>query len=319
LKKGLLVLSEKLVSILVITYNSSKYVLETLESCKNQTFKNIELVISDDGSTDDTIEKCKKWINENENNFIRYEIVESPINTGIPANCNRGVKAAKGEWIKLIAGDDVLLDNCINDNIHYVSSNSNVRILISEIEIFKSIDGVQKIVGTRSLSTNRIFTSSAGFEMQYKYLLYNHFGNAPSLFIHKSIFRDVMFDERFLYLEDYPFVLNVTKMNYKFYYLSHRTVRYRLHEKSVSNSSKANKMIAYSKDFNKFEDLYLYNEIKFVDRFFRKVERVRKKFLYNSQLMNYPLLFGIINRLSHVISPYQYIKNIKLFLLLRQI
>ncbi len=51
-----------LVSIIVITYNSSKYVLETLESAKAQTYQNIELIVSDDGSTDNTIEICKIWI-----------------------------------------------------------------------------------------------------------------------------------------------------------------------------------------------------------------------------------------------------------------
>jgi alpha-1,3-rhamnosyltransferase len=48
-----------LVSIVIITYNSAKYVLETLESVKAQTYEKIELVISDDCSTDDTVEVCR--------------------------------------------------------------------------------------------------------------------------------------------------------------------------------------------------------------------------------------------------------------------
>jgi alpha-1,3-rhamnosyltransferase len=51
-----------LVSVVIITYNSSKYVLETLESAKAQTYQNIELIVSDDCSTDDTVEKCREWI-----------------------------------------------------------------------------------------------------------------------------------------------------------------------------------------------------------------------------------------------------------------
>ncbi len=53
---------ETLVSIVVITYNSAKFILETLESSKAQTYKNIELIISDDCSTDNTVEICQQWI-----------------------------------------------------------------------------------------------------------------------------------------------------------------------------------------------------------------------------------------------------------------
>ena len=51
-----------LVSISVITYNSSKYILDTLDSVKAQTYPNLELVISDDCSTDNTIDLCKDWV-----------------------------------------------------------------------------------------------------------------------------------------------------------------------------------------------------------------------------------------------------------------
>ena len=84
-----------LVSIIVITYNSSKYVLETLESAYNQTYQNIELIISDDCSTDDTVEVCKKWVDEHKDRFVRSEIITTPVNTGIPVNCNRGLYKEK--------------------------------------------------------------------------------------------------------------------------------------------------------------------------------------------------------------------------------
>src|SRR5690606_22852216 len=94
-----------LVSIIVITYNSSKYVLETLESARAQTYQNIELIISDDGSKDATVQICRDWLKENSDRFVHSQLLTVEHNTGIPANCNRGVKASKGEWIKLIAGD----------------------------------------------------------------------------------------------------------------------------------------------------------------------------------------------------------------------
>lgn len=127
---------EPLVSIIVITYNSSKYVLETLESAKAQTYKNIELIISDDGSTDETIKICQEWLNTNQHEFVNTELITVEKNTGIPANCNRGVKVAKGEWIKVLAGDDVMLDDAIKKYTKFVKFDSNIELVHAECESY---------------------------------------------------------------------------------------------------------------------------------------------------------------------------------------
>ena len=62
--------SQPVVTVSVSTYNSSKYVVETLESIKAQTWKNIILQISDDCSTDNTIELCRNWIEQNKERFV---------------------------------------------------------------------------------------------------------------------------------------------------------------------------------------------------------------------------------------------------------
>lgn len=76
-------MSEKnpLVSIIVITYNSAKYVLETLESAKAQTYQNIKLIVSDDCSTDNKIEICRKWLEKNKGRFVRTELITVEQNT----------------------------------------------------------------------------------------------------------------------------------------------------------------------------------------------------------------------------------------------
>ncbi len=88
--------NKTLVSICVISYNSSEFVLETLESAKRQSYEYIELIISDDGSEDHTVELCDQWLKNNGACFHSTELITVPKNTGIPANCNRAVKSAKG-------------------------------------------------------------------------------------------------------------------------------------------------------------------------------------------------------------------------------
>lgn len=88
------ILQQPLVFIIVFTYNSSKYLLETLESAKAKTYRNIELIVSDDCLTDDTVKLCKKWIDNNRTRFVRAELIITDTNTGIAANCDRRLKSA---------------------------------------------------------------------------------------------------------------------------------------------------------------------------------------------------------------------------------
>lgn len=64
-----------LVSVVVITYNSEKYILETLESIKTQSYKNLELIISDDCSKDDTVMICRDWLDKEGERFIRTKLI----------------------------------------------------------------------------------------------------------------------------------------------------------------------------------------------------------------------------------------------------
>ena len=102
-------------AIVIVTYNSSKTIISTLESVKAQTYKPLEVIISDDGSKDDTLEVCKKWIRDNENELYSVKIVTTPQNTGVVNNCNRGVGAVSGKcnWLKFIAGDDMFAPRCL--------------------------------------------------------------------------------------------------------------------------------------------------------------------------------------------------------------
>lgn len=98
-----------LVTIIVITYKSADYVIDTLESISQQTYKNIELIISDDRSPDNTLEICESWIEKHKNRFSNTIVTKTDRNGGICYNYNNGLKMATGKWIKYIAGDDELI------------------------------------------------------------------------------------------------------------------------------------------------------------------------------------------------------------------
>lgn len=231
--------SDILISVVIITYNSAGYVIETLESVKNQIYKNIELIVSDDGSTDETITLIKEWLAVNEDRFIHYRIVESEINTGITKNCNRGVALATGDYIKLIAGDDLLLNNCIEDLLNYCIEK-NLEVVFSKAVPFYD----DKIYPTKTMDMQEYLMLKfyeKNHKNQYKELL-TRFSIRYSLigaFITRDLFLNVGgFNEKYVMMEDYPFYVKVSSLGYRLCLLNKYTVKYRVHAPSTMGDFK---------------------------------------------------------------------------------
>lgn len=235
--KTISIQTNPLVTIIVITYNSSKFVLETLDSAKYQSYQNIELIITDDGSTDNTVEICREWININNNSFINTELIAVKKNTGTSANCNRGVNLAKGKWIKIIAGDDILLSNCIHDNIEYIKLNNDISFLFSDFFIIDNNSNVINKNNDLSLIPPNFKKSS---KKQYKELIYKrNFANGATAFFKTSTIKSIGgYDEEIPLLEDVVLWICATKSNYKLFYFPKKTIAYRIHSNSVQITKK---------------------------------------------------------------------------------
>ena len=255
--------NDVLVTVIVLTFNSSSTVVETLDSIKEQTYSNIELIITDDGSSDTTIDICRKWLDLNGKYFNNYQLITVECNTGLPANCNRALNASKGEWVKLIAGDDTLKKECIEINMKYISQNSEVEILQTNADMYIDVFKETNFKRTLPLDFKEFFDIKEG-KSQYAFL--KNVGYAlctPAVFLKKIIIEKIGgFDERFSMMEDLPLWLNLTKAGKRFYYLPVSTVNYRSHDKSVSRNGK------------KYMDAkFARNVLFFLETYFPKDER----------------------------------------------
>jgi glycosyltransferase involved in cell wall biosynthesis len=228
-------MDKPLVTVCVITYNSSKFILETLDSIKAQTYGNIELIVSDDCSTDNTVSICQEWINKNTKYFKRCCIDHGEINRGIPANCNKGIKQCFGEWVKLIAGDDILAPTCIEDLVNAISEEKDI--IVGQIQAFYiHNDNVKK---AQFISNKRIPFFSKTAERQHKILLINSFNFSPGAFVRRKLYDRIgLYDEKYPMIEDLPFWLKATKSGVKIYFCNHIVVYYRTHHESCVFTNK---------------------------------------------------------------------------------
>lgn len=236
-----------LVSFAVVTYNSSKTVLETLDSIYNQTYPNLELIVSDDCSPDNTVEICREWIETHKDRFVRTELLTFEKNTGVSANMNRGADACRGEWVKDIAGDDILLPDCVETYVDYVSEHTEAVCVFSNVEVFGGDEEERKALEEQYSIVEDFF--SWPIEKQYDFLTLE-WGCIPAAtsFYNRAkvISLGIRNDERIPFQEDTPKWINYLKAGVHFDYINRKTVKYRLSEVSLwrHTPEKFNKSLA---------------------------------------------------------------------------
>jgi alpha-1,3-rhamnosyltransferase len=201
-----------LVSVPVLTYNAAEFVEETLESIFNQTYSNIELIISDDCSKDNTVEIVTKWCEQDrvKARFTNIKIITVPKNTGIPANYNRCVNASSGEWIKMISGDDGLMANCVEDNVNYITKNTDIKVLYSYLKIYRNTfeDG-NFVSRSPAIYPSHIITEEITAVEQYQlFLVSDRIQFTPSMFLNKEAILKAGLPKEHLFSEDFQTKLN---------------------------------------------------------------------------------------------------------------
>lgn len=238
-------MNEPIVTVSVLTYNSSKTVLETLDSIKAQTYPNLILQICDDCSTDATVSICEEWIKIYKERFVKTKIIFSDHNTGVSANCNRSLDACETEWMKEIAGDDMLMPECIRIFVNYIISHPDAAIVFSRFDPFGKS---QEILNVFKNYDYTFFNLSP--KAQYTRLLTK--GNcipAPTAFTNVKQKRElgIRADERIPLLEDLPTWIQYLEVGVKFHFVDHILVRYRVGENGLTSG--LFKSAAYEKSY----------------------------------------------------------------------
>lgn len=111
-------MSSPLVSVIIPLYNAAQFIVETIDSVLNQTYQNIEIIIVDDGSTDQSLQKVAALTN----NQIRWF---KQTNKGASAARNYGLKEAKGDYIQFLDADDLLATDKIEKQISLLQNSAN--------------------------------------------------------------------------------------------------------------------------------------------------------------------------------------------------
>ena len=289
-----------LVSVCVIAFNSARTIVETLNSIYNQSYGNLELIISDDFSTDATIEVCRNWLGKHADRFTNVQIVTIDHNTGTTANLNRGCRAAKGEWIKMIAADDLLKPLAIRRYIDYCKKN-DVAVCVSCIEFF----GDNLIVEAKKSKYLDFFNKYKNLsrEGRYNLLLYSCILPMPGMFISKQLLENINYaDESYAFSEEWPLYMKIFDSGFDIPYFEEELVKYRNEAYCLSSGGifdKSQHGLLYQRASEK---VFMSN-----DKFYKEYRRprlLRKMKLYRVWCAD----------LSYKIQSYRYVENPSVFI-----
>ena len=229
-------MNNPLVSVVLSVYNGEKYLGEAIESILNQTYKNFEFIIVNDGSADRSLKIIKSYDDE------RIVLI-SRKNRGLIASLNEGIKKAKGKYIARMDADDISLPQRFIEQVSYMEEHKDIGVCGSWIEVFGEN------------FNNKIWKLKTGNDVLKLMLLFAVPFAHPSVMIRKRILDEhkIIYDKIFLHAEDYKFWVDLS------YYTNFANIpkvlfRYRYVETSISRladkSGTKTREITLAKIFN---------------------------------------------------------------------
>ena len=216
-------LDTPLVTIAIPCYNHEVFVQDSIRSVINQTYKNIEFIIIDDGSTDQSVNKIKEMLIECEQRFTRFEFRDRP-NKGLCNTLNEALEWAQGDYFCVIASDDQMLPEKTSLQISSFKSDT--------VGVF---GGVNIINNKNQILSSRVREySETGFE---DILLNKHDLPASSQMFKTEILRQVGGYNPNVKVEDWDLLLRMSKLNKKMVYIPQLLINYRKHDSNISSDN----------------------------------------------------------------------------------
>ncbi len=226
---------EDKVSVIIPVYNSERFLKESIQSILVQSFKNIEIIAVDDGSTDNSLEILKQF--KDKIKTIHQE------NQGLASALNVGIKQMKGKWFKWFSPDDILYPDAIETLVRKAQELGGNHIVYSNWEI---ID--EKNNHLRDFSELN-FNNLNKFDFNVRLL------DGQQINVNTSIAPSWLFEKRCLFQEledpiaiDYDFFLRAGILHdVGFYLIPKKLLKYRIHQDQLSHKKISNSLLYLTK------------------------------------------------------------------------
>ena len=216
------------ITIMVLSYNNFTYYKQCFKSILDQTYDNIEIVVSDDGSECFDKQELIDFINKNNRGNIKNIVINrNPQNIGIVKNYNKAISLSSGEYFFYLAIDDVLYDNEVIKDVVKHFDKTGELIFTGYKDVYDC--NMDKYIKTLPRENEVEFLKSNNSKLLYERLCIGSFisgSNTP--FSRKLVEKYGYLDEDYFYLEDYPKYLKLTKAGCNIGFIDRKLIKYRM-------------------------------------------------------------------------------------------
>jgi glycosyltransferase involved in cell wall biosynthesis len=228
-----------LVSLVIVAYNQAAFIGEALDGALAQDYKALEIIVSDDSSTDGTNKIIQEYSSRNPTHIVP---VFGERNLGVTGNCNRALAACRGKYIAFQGGDDILLPGKIEAQVAWMEEDDHRVLCGHDAEYFESTSGAK--LGLRSEIHPMWEGEGARSVVQHgpPYL-------ASAVMVKADAIPDYGFDERLPIVSDWKLWIDCLSGGGKFGYIDSVYTRYRISSESITATRKfdliKDKLIAF--------------------------------------------------------------------------
>ena len=277
-------------SVIICTYNTKNYIKRAIESVYNQTNRNFELIIIDDGSTDNTKEFIET-LNPDLNILYFYQK-----NQGLPAARNKGIELSSGKYIVLLDADDELMPYALEEFSNKLEE-TNVKWIMHNV--------------IRVENNQRSISCSYKLTKDFLYSFLKGFGSIFATCFEKKMLIEIgLYDTQQIYYEDRDLWIRLLQNNISFSYINKTLYIYHIRKDSITKSDNYKKKLYFlnrlfakhykliAKRSNKIRILYSYRMWRLASDYFHKTGDLGKTFkcLSESIMYNPKILFQFLKK-----------------------
>jgi len=276
-----------LVSVMIPCYNHENYIIDSLESIKNNGYSKIEIVLIDDGSHDNSYEVAKDWLEKNNNYFCNY-IIRKQENIGVCSTMNRLIQLVNGKYLTGLASDDKLIKGSIKKRVDYLENHKDKLVVFGDA---RSIDENNNVL-CEEYQKNIIKANKKALvcdKTRNSELILRWSVPGPVLMMDKRVYNKEyigLYDES-LIGEDRDFFLKCMAKNI-LGYIPDQVAEYREVQNSLSRDKTKKKDVA---PYWMQSDKNNLNNFQGSERFFLYLNYIHQ--LYSVKRLHYPVLFFI--------------------------
>lgn len=224
---------DKKISVIIPLYNHEKYICFAIDSVLNQTYKNFEIIIIDDGSTDNSFEKAQEYQAKYPD---KIQLLKQE-NQGAHNTINRGIYLATGEYIAILNSDDIFKSYKLERCIEIMRKNPEINLIFGKVEFIDEDNNIIKSGtpidwqkrGMKFLDESNLFLLSMMNE--------NIITTTSNIFFRKNIINNKLKFYPLRYCHDLDFILSCSKNNKYYFDRDNMHISYRYH---TSNTIKEN-------------------------------------------------------------------------------